>query len=137
MPGSRPSFLSMVHRRWVTGPRAEALRHILPQMSRTEQEALESGTVWRDAELFSGRPDWRRLLALRLPELSDEERAFLEGPVEQLCGMLNDWRITHVQHDLTPEVWRHIHSNGFLGLVIPRGSMAGSASPPSPTQRWS
>src|SRR5262245_4871263 len=70
-------------------------RRILPNMSATEKEAIDAGTVWWDADLFSGRPDWNKLLAVPAPRLSAEEQAFLDGPVEELCAMCNDWEITH------------------------------------------
>ena len=86
----------------------------------TEREALEAGSVWWDGELFSGRPDWQRLLAMPSSRLSREEQAFLDGPVEELCRMLDDWRITHEDRDLPPEVWRFIRDKGFFGMIIPR-----------------
>jgi acyl-CoA dehydrogenase len=92
----------------------------LPQVSQTEQEALDAGTVWWDGELFSGKPDWDKLLALPKPQLTDEERAFLDGPVEQLCCMLDDWKITHELYYLPPEVWRFIKEKGLLGMIIPK-----------------
>ncbi|MBI4208041.1 MAG: acyl-CoA dehydrogenase family protein, partial [Betaproteobacteria bacterium] len=92
----------------------------LPQVSQTEQEALDAGTVWWDGELFSGNPDWRRLLALAKPELSAEEKAFLAGPVEELCAMLDDWTITHELYYLPPEVWKFVKEKGFLGMIIPK-----------------
>ena len=95
-------------------------RSALPQVSPTEQEALDAGTVWWDGELFSGRPDWRKLLAIPKPELTAEERAFLDGPVEELCEMLDDWKITHQLYYLPPEVWKFIKERGFLGMIIPR-----------------
>ena len=95
-------------------------RTALPQISQTEQEALDAGTVWWDGELFSGNPDWRKLLALPKPELSTEEKAFLAGPVEELCAMLDDWKITHELYYLPPEVWRFIKEKGFLGMIIPK-----------------
>jgi len=95
-------------------------RRILPQVSQTEQEALDAGTVWWDGELFSGRPDWAKLLAYPRPTLSAEERAFLGGPVEELCGMVNDWQITHELQDLPPHVWQYIKDRGFLGMIIPK-----------------
>src|SRR3569832_87525 len=79
------------------------LRRALPPMSQTERDALEAGTVWCDAELFSGRPNWEKLLAVPAPQLSAEEQAFLDGPVEELCRMLDDWKITQEQFDLPPE----------------------------------
>ncbi|MGB0515290.1 MAG: acyl-CoA dehydrogenase, partial [Wenzhouxiangellaceae bacterium] len=50
-------------------------RKVLPTMSDTEREALDSGTTWWDAELFSGRPKWKRLMKHPAPSLSAEEQA--------------------------------------------------------------
>ena len=108
----RQRLLSRFMLRWFRGA--------LPQVSQTEQEALDAGTVWWDGELFSGNPDWRKLLALPKPELSPEEKAFLAGPVEQLCAMLDDWKITHELYYLPPDVWRFIKEKGFLGMIIPK-----------------
>ena len=108
-------------RRWLISNRVMNLyRRLMPPMSVTEREALEAGTVWWDGELFSGKPDWKRLLAYPAPVLSDEERAFIDGPVETLCAMLDDWEITHERADLPPAVWDYIRDNGFLGMIIPR-----------------
>ncbi len=93
---------------------------ILPPISQTEREALDAGTVWWEGELFSGRPDWNKLLAYPKPELTPEEKAFIEGPVESLCAMLNEWQITHELQDLPPNVWQFIKDNGFFGLIIPK-----------------
>lgn len=95
-------------------------RRSMPALSRTEQEALDAGTVWWDAELFTGRPDWSRLLALPAPALSEEEAAFLAGPVERLCALLDDWEVSHELNDLPPEAWRCIREEGFLGMIIPK-----------------
>jgi acyl-CoA dehydrogenase len=91
---------------------------ILPKMSETERAALEAGTVGWDGELFSGDPNWRALADRKLPPLSERERAFLAGPVEELCRMLDDERVTR-EGDLPPEAWSFIKSNGFMGLIIP------------------
>ena len=101
-------------------PLAGVFRSKLPPLSRTEREALEAGTVWWDGELFSGRPDWKKLLAQPRPSLTAEEQAFLDGPVEELCGMLDDWKITEELHDLPPEVWQFLKAKGFLGMIIPK-----------------
>ena len=98
----------------------EIVRSMLPQMSKTEQEALEAGNVWWDGELFSGMPDWNRLMTLPAPELTEEEQAFLDGPTEQLCRMLDDWQITHELCDLPAEVWEFIRSGGFFSMNIPK-----------------
>jgi len=95
-------------------------RRILPDMSQTEKEAIDAGTVWWDADLFSGKPDWDKLLAVPEPRLSAEEQAFLDGPVEELCAMLNDWEITHERQDLPERVWQFIKDKGFLGMIIPK-----------------
>jgi len=95
-------------------------RSMMPPMSDTERQALQAGTVWWDAELFSGKPDWSKLVDQPAPSLSNEEQAFLDGPVEELCGMLDDWKINHELHDLPPEVWHFIRENGFFGMIIPK-----------------
>jgi acyl-CoA dehydrogenase len=113
------SFTSL-RRTYVSDRLLPWLRRTLPAMSQTEREALEAGTVWWDAELFSGRPDWRRLLDTPAPRLSAEEQAFLDGPTETLCRMLDDWRITQEELDLPPEVWAYIKQQGFFGMIIPK-----------------
>ncbi|HEX6319090.1 MAG TPA: acyl-CoA dehydrogenase [Burkholderiales bacterium] len=97
-----------------------AYRRILPDMSQTEKEAIDAGTVWWDGDLFSGKPDWDRLLGTPQPRLSAEEQAFLDGPVEELCAMCDDWEITHERQDLPPRVWQFIKDKGFLGMIIPK-----------------
>jgi len=114
------SYFSRLRRHWVSDPILRAFRKVMPRMSRTEREALEAGTVWWEGELFSGRPRWERLFDLPPPCLSAEEEAFLNGPVERLCRMIDDWEITERLHDLPPEVWRTIKDDGFFGMIIPR-----------------
>ena len=94
-------------------------RKVMPKLSSTEREALEAGTVWWDAELFSGKPRWRRLLRQPAPHLSDREREFIDGPVEELCLMLDDWEIYDQQKDLPESVWQFILQNRFFGMIIP------------------
>ena len=93
---------------------------LMPPVSATEREALEAGTVWWEAEFFTGWPRWKRLLNMPRPRLSPEEQAFLDGPVEELCRMLDDWEITHERHDLPPVAWEFIRSNRFFGMIIPK-----------------
>jgi acyl-CoA dehydrogenase len=95
-------------------------RKALPQISQTEQEALDAGTVWWDGELFSGRPQWRKLLETPAPKLTPEEQAFVDGPVEELCRMCDDWQISYELNDLPPQIWQFIKDKGFLGMIIPR-----------------
>jgi acyl-CoA dehydrogenase len=109
-----------VRRKALTDRVLAVYRRILPDMSQTEKEAIDAGTVWWDADLFSGKPDWNKLLAVPAPRLSAEEQAFVDGPVEELCAMCNDWEITHERQDLPPQVWQFIKDHGFLGMIIPK-----------------
>jgi acyl-CoA dehydrogenase len=95
-------------------------KRMLPPMSTTEREALEAGTVWWDGELFTGGPDWSKLLSAKVPTLSAEEQAFIDGPCEELCRMINDWDITHRRADLPPEVFDFIKKKGFWAMIIPK-----------------
>ena len=96
------------------------VRRLMPSMSQTERVALEAGTVGWDAELFSGSPDFESLLSASTVELTEEEEAFIDGPVNTLCRMVDDWDITHNHTDLPAEVWAYIKENGFLGMIIPK-----------------
>lgn len=104
----------------VTQPLFAFYKKVMPKMSSTEREALESGTVRFAGELFSGAPDWAGFLKKRPFTLSDEEKAFLAGPTETLCKMLDDWDITHHRADIPPEIWQFIKDNGFFGMIIPK-----------------
>lgn len=95
-------------------------KRMLPAMSSTEKEALDAGTVWWEGELFSGHPNWKQLHDYPVPRLSSEEQAFLDGPVEELCRMLDDWQITNQLHDLSPEVWAFLKQERFFGMIIPK-----------------
>lgn len=104
----------------ISKPLLAGIRGMLPKLSDTESQALKSGSVDWDGELFSGRPRWQRLLNAKATRLSDEEQAFLDGPVDTLCGMLNDWEITHEDYDLPEPAWNFIREQGFFGLMIPK-----------------
>ena len=92
---------------------------VLPRLGETERIALEAGTVWFDADLFSGRPDWNKLLAFQPQKLTADEQAFLDGPVAELCARLDDWQINQLR-DLPASVWAFLKSNGFFGMIIPK-----------------
>ena len=94
------------------------IKPILPRIGTTERIALEAGTVWWDGDLFSGNPDWQKLLAFKPRELSERERAFVDGPVEELCAMVNEWEVAQAG-DLSPETWDFIKRHGFFGMIIP------------------
>ncbi len=109
-----------LRRRLLSGPVLARFRRVLPSMSPTEREALEAGTVGWDGELFSGHPDWGALLDYPIPQLTAEEQAFLDGPVEELCRILDDWQITQELHDLPVPVWEFLKRKGFFALIIPK-----------------
>ena len=104
----------------ISRPFMVVYRKLLPTMSSTEKEALEAGTVWWDGELFTGDPDWSKLMSAQPPKLSAEEQAFLDGPCEQVCRMVSDWEVTHKLADLPPEVWEFLRRNGFFAMIIPK-----------------
>ncbi|MGH8238190.1 MAG: acyl-CoA dehydrogenase [Steroidobacteraceae bacterium] len=106
--------------RFITRPFLRTYRRMLPSMSQTEKDALEAGTVWWDGELFTGGPDWEKLLSATPPRLTAEEQAFIDGPCEELCRMIDDWDITHRRADLPPHLWDFIKSKGFFAMIIPK-----------------
>jgi hypothetical protein len=112
--------LPLLRRKLLSDRVLAVYRRILPDMSQTEKEALEAGSVWWDGDLFSGRPDWDKLLAIPAPQLTAEEQAFVDGPAEELCAMCNDWEITHERQDLPPQVWQFMKDQGFFGMIIPK-----------------
>lgn len=114
-----PLALPDLRRRFVSAPLFAWLRKVLPPLSVTEREAIDAGTVWWDGELFSGRPDWSRLLAYPQARLTPEEQAFLDGPTEQLCAMVSDWQISQLL-DLPAQAWDFIKQHGFFALIIPK-----------------
>jgi acyl-CoA dehydrogenase len=115
-----PLMLPAIRKPLITAPLLKFYTKILPPLSDTERTALESGTVGFEGELFSGKPDWDKLLSLPKPQLTPEEQAFLDGPCEELCRMIDDWDISHVRADLPPEMWDYVKRHKFFGLNIPK-----------------
>ena len=91
----------------------------MPRISKTERIALDAGTVWWDGDLFSGKPNWKKLLDFTPPKLSKEEQAYLNGPIEELCRRLDDWQIAQ-DHDLPQEIWDFYKQHKLLGMIIPK-----------------
>lgn len=114
-----PNFIDF-RREKITRPALAMYRTMLPSMSETEREALEAGSTWWDGELFSGMPDWDKLMKFPAPRLSSEEQAFLDGPCEELCSMLDDWEISHELGDMPPEAWDFIKQHKFFAMIIPK-----------------
>ena len=109
-----------LRRMLVTNHLLSWFRKVLPPISETERIAIDAGNTWWDADLFTGRPDWKKLLATPAAKLSDEEQAFLDGPVEEFCKSLDDWHITHDLNDLPPAAWEQIRKHRFFGMIIPK-----------------
>ncbi|MFT5449045.1 MAG: acyl-CoA dehydrogenase [Gammaproteobacteria bacterium] len=107
-----------VRRRLLSDPIYRLFVRLLPPMSDTEREALEAGTVWWDAELFAGRPEWHRLLDAPAPRLKEHEQAFIDGPLRELCELIDDWHINQERRDLPPEIWQMLKDKGFFGMII-------------------
>ncbi|MDO8696709.1 MAG: acyl-CoA dehydrogenase family protein, partial [Pseudomonas sp.] len=114
-----PLALPTLRRKLISAPLLAWFQRVLPPMSATERDAIEAGSVWWDGELFSGRPDWNKLLAYPKAQLTAEEQAFLDGPTEELCAMVSDWEIGQLL-DLPPKAWAHIKQHGFFALIIPK-----------------
>ncbi|MEW8194651.1 MAG: acyl-CoA dehydrogenase family protein, partial [Candidatus Thiodiazotropha sp.] len=106
--------------RFISKPTLIAMRRMMPPLSNTEKEAIDAGNVWWDGELFSGKPDWRRLLSGSKPALSDREQAFLDGPVNELCRMVDKWQINHQLNRLPESIIKYVCEHGFLGMIIPK-----------------
>ena len=115
-----PVNVKSLRRKWLSAPFLTIYRKMLPTLSDTEKVALEAGTVGWEGELFAGNPNWDSLLKEYWPQLSTQEQAFVEGPVEELCEMLNPWENSHELADLPPEVWKFLKDNRFFGMIIPK-----------------
>jgi acyl-CoA dehydrogenase len=112
--------LRPLRRAVLSKPLLKWFKSALPPMSQTEKDAIDAGTVWWDAELFTGRPNWTALFRVPQAELTAEEKAFLEGPVEELCRLLDDWKINREIEDLPPEVWDYLGKHRFFAMIIPK-----------------
>jgi len=110
-----------IRRMLLTAPLIKMLAAMkfLPVISETERTAIEAGTIWVDGELFSGKPDFKKLMNEAYPDLNEEEKAFMNGPVEKVCQMTNDWEVFQ-RRDLPPEVWTYIKKERFMGIIIPK-----------------
>ncbi|MFK7855983.1 MAG: acyl-CoA dehydrogenase family protein, partial [Granulosicoccus sp.] len=106
--------------RLISLPLLKYVRAVLPPMSDTERAAIDAGTVWWEADLFRGSPDWNKLNSYPEAVLTEEEQAFVDGPVDELCAIMDDWEITYELNDLPPHVWQFIKEGRFLGMVIPK-----------------
>ncbi len=109
-----------IRRSVVSAALMQRFNDMMPAISDTEREALEAGGTWWETDLFSGQPDWHKLLSYPQPSLSEQEQAFIDGPVDELCRMIDDWQITEELHDLPEPVWEFMKQQRFFGMIIPR-----------------
>ena len=113
-----PLNIASVRQQYLTKPLLQLYRKIMPEMSSTEKEAIDAGTTWWEADLFRGNPDWHKMHNFPIPRLSAEEQAFLDGPVEEVLAMMDDWHTTHERADLSPEVYQYLKDHGFFAMII-------------------
>ncbi|MGF1693756.1 acyl-CoA dehydrogenase FadE [Photobacterium kagoshimensis] len=113
-----PLNIPSVRKQLLSKPALGMFKKVMPEMSRTEKEAIDAGTVWWEADLFRGAPDWNKMHDIPAPRLSAEEKAFLDGPVNEVCRMTNDYQITHELADLPPEIWQYLKEHKFFAMII-------------------
>ena len=114
-----PLLVTDLRIKYFSGPMFDWFKKVLPPISDTERDAIDAGTVWWDGQLFSGKPDWDVLLGYPKAVLTEEEQAFVDGPTETLCAMVNDWEVGQ-RMDLPQEAWDYIKAEGFFALIIPK-----------------
>ena len=107
-----------IRRAALIAPAFKFVKGTLPKVSDTETQALEAGTVGFDAELFSGTPDWDKLRSIAPIVLTPEEQAFLDGPTQDLCRMIDDWQVRHANREVPQPIWDFLKKHGFLGMLI-------------------
>ncbi len=112
--------IAPIRRAVLSKPVFGVLKKTMPPISATERDALEAGTTWWEKQLFSGKPDWHEFASINLPQLTAEEQSFLDNEVNELCAMLDEWKIYNDLKDLPPEAWQYLKDKKFFGLIIPK-----------------
>jgi acyl-CoA dehydrogenase len=112
-------LITPLRRALVSSVAMKVLGPIMPAISDTERTAIESGSVWAEAELFSGKPDFAKLMKEPYPSLTAAEQAFIDGPVNDLCAVIDDWEVWE-QRELPKAAWDIIKRERFLGMIIPK-----------------
>ncbi|WP_144207272.1 acyl-CoA dehydrogenase FadE [Shewanella donghaensis] len=113
-----PLNVKSFRQNFISRPLLKVYQGIMPEMSSTEKEAIEAGTTWWEADLFAGNPNWNKLHNYPKGRLTAEEQAFLDGPVETVCKMLNQHQVSHELADLPQEVWQYLKDEGFFAMII-------------------
>lgn len=113
-------LMKPLRQKYISAPFFSMFKKMLPPLSDTEQEAIDAGTVWWDGQLFSGKPDWKSLIKIEKPRLSEEEQSFMDGPVTELCRMSDAWKINHDWNVIPDHILDFVRKNGFLAMIIPK-----------------
>ncbi|KPZ60049.1 Acyl-coenzyme A dehydrogenase [Pseudoalteromonas sp. P1-13-1a] len=113
-----PLSVTGIRQQYIIKPIFTTFKKVTPSMSDTEKSAIDAGTTWWEADLFCGNPDWKKLHQYPVPKLTIEEQAFIDGPVEVVCSMLDDWEATHELTDLPQDVWQYLKDNKFFAMII-------------------
>ncbi|MDX1728473.1 MAG: acyl-CoA dehydrogenase, partial [Pseudoalteromonas tetraodonis] len=113
-----PLSVTGIRQQYIIKPIFKVFKKVTPSMSDTEKSAIDAGTTWWEADLFCGNPDWKKLHQYPVPKLTIEEQAFIDGPVEVVCSMLDDWEATHELTDLPQDVWQYLKDNKFFAMII-------------------
>ncbi|WP_299076943.1 acyl-CoA dehydrogenase FadE [uncultured Paraglaciecola sp.] len=113
-----PLNIDSIRKQYISEPILSMYKKIMPEMSSTEKDAIDAGTVWWDGEIFSGNPNWQTLHNIPQARLTSDEQAFLDGPVEVVCSMCNDWEVTHKNADLSAEIWQYLKDHKFFAMII-------------------
>ncbi len=92
---------------------------IVPKISATERTALDAGVVWIEKDLFSGNPNFTKIMSEPFPNLTQEEKDFVNGPVETLCKMIDPWAVWK-NREVPKEAMDYIKKEKFLGMIIPK-----------------
>lgn len=96
-----------------------SLKKVLPPISVTEQEALDAGDVWIESSIYQGKPDMQALRAIPKATLSADEQAFMNGPVQQLLEMVDDFELGNGKH-IPQEILDFLGKNKFFAMIIPK-----------------
>ena len=115
---SLPLVNTNIRKQHISSKLLKFYKKVMPEMSETEQEAIDAGTVWWDGDIFTGKPNWNKLHAYAQPRLTAEEQAFLDGPCVEVCSMVDEWQINHKDADLSPETWQYLKDNKFFAMII-------------------
>ncbi|MBN3134375.1 acyl-CoA dehydrogenase FadE [Pectobacterium punjabense] len=113
-----PITVPSLRQKLVSASALRMFQKVMPPMSNTEKEAIDAGTTWWEGDLFRGAPDWKKLHNYPRPQLTAEEQAFIDGPVEEACRMANDFEITHERADIPPELWAFLKEHRFFAMII-------------------